>query len=116
MARDMQEKFRRFGDIHEVVIHSRADVCGRRYGFVRFFGASDAQTLATKMDNIFLWNTKIFANTPIFERKEGCVEKKGPNRRASGFLDKGKEKETMLAMLDVIKCCRVFLRQCPQEI
>ncbi|XP_058757254.1 uncharacterized protein LOC131630495 [Vicia villosa] len=73
----MYEIFQSYGDIDEVIIPNKRDRRGMRYGFVRFFGVSDSEFLATKLDNIFLENKKIFVNLPRFQRKDsfGIQEK-----------------------------------------
>lgn len=37
---------------------------------MRFFDVKDARMLATKLDNIFICNLKIFVNLPRFERRK----------------------------------------------
>lgn len=65
----MYEVFRKFEDIDEVVIPSKRDIRGQRYGFIRFFEVKDARLLATKLDNIFIENKKLFFNLPRFIKK-----------------------------------------------
>lgn len=62
----MYEKFQRFGEVDEVIIPTKKDIRGRRYGFVRFFGVNDAKMLVTKLDNIFMGKQKLFVNIPRF--------------------------------------------------
>lgn len=65
----MYEVFWKFEDIDEVVIPSTRDIRGQRYGFIRFFEVKDARLLATKLDNIFIENKKLFFNLPRFIKK-----------------------------------------------
>lgn len=49
-----------------MVIPSKRDARDKRYGFVRFFYVKEPRVLATKLDNIFLENDKIYVNLPKF--------------------------------------------------
>lgn len=51
-----------------MVILSKRDARGKRYGFVRFFDVKEPRVLAKKLDNIFLENDKIYVNLPKFAR------------------------------------------------
>ncbi|KAG5029015.1 hypothetical protein JHK87_012529 [Glycine soja] len=60
--------FKKWGDVREVYIVKRRNREGRRYGFVRFKGVSDAKGLEVKLDNIFINDYKLFVNLPRFTR------------------------------------------------
>ncbi|KAI5411237.1 hypothetical protein KIW84_056385 [Lathyrus oleraceus] len=72
-VRDMYEFFQYYGKLDEVIIPSKKDVRGRRYGFIRFFNVTDSRLLATKLDNSFLDNVKLHVNIPKFG-KAGKLE------------------------------------------
>ncbi|XP_058755462.1 uncharacterized protein LOC131628653 [Vicia villosa] len=87
-AKQMYEIFQTYGDIDEVIIPNKRDKRGMRYGFVRFFGVIDSEFLATKLDNIFLENKKIFVNLPRFQRK---VPFGNQEKRKDAIGDRGKQ-------------------------
>ena len=72
--------FKKWGDVREVYIAKRLNKDGRRYGFVRFKGVSDAKGLEVRLDNIFINDCKLFVNLPRFERpaRNAELQKKSP--------------------------------------
>lgn len=64
----MYEEFQTFWGIDEVVIPSKRDIRGKRYGFVRFFEVRDEDNLEVKLDNIIIVRRKIFINVMRFQR------------------------------------------------
>lgn len=46
----------------------KRDKNGRRFGFVRFIPVKNVDVLATRLNNIFIDDQKIFVNIPIFPR------------------------------------------------
>ncbi|XP_058775246.1 uncharacterized protein LOC131649501 [Vicia villosa] len=69
-TRDLMFEFKDMRDIDEVVIPSKRDKFGRRYGFVRFFNVEDEKLLGIKLDSLILEGRKLHANPPRFQRKE----------------------------------------------
>ncbi|XP_058783008.1 uncharacterized protein LOC131657654 [Vicia villosa] len=75
-AKDLYNIFKKFGDIDEVILPSRRDKRGKRFGFARFFNVSDERVLAVKLDNIIIESRKLHANLPRFNRERvGGVER-----------------------------------------
>ena len=68
------EKFKAWGDVREIFIAKRLNKVGRRFGFVRFKGVSDAKFLETQLDNIFIDDLKLFVNLPRFARSATNLE------------------------------------------
>ncbi|XP_058733331.1 uncharacterized protein LOC131604934 [Vicia villosa] len=106
-ARDLLFEFKEFGVIDEVVIPSKWDKFGRRYGFVRFFDVEDEKLLGIKLDSLILEGRKLHANLPRFQRlaknkemllrntgrggKEGVKERKEDSvyvQRSKAWVDK----------------------------
>lgn len=58
------------GDIDELVIPSKMDIRGKRYGSVRFYNVSDEDLLAMELANIFISRRQIFANLSRLQRKQ----------------------------------------------
>lgn len=95
----MYEVLQSYGDIYEVVIPSKRDIRGIRYGFIRFFEVRDVENFYVKLDNIFIERRRIFVNFPRFQRnyprkvnnggrmKQEQVRpiKKDPNQFATDF-------------------------------
>ncbi|XP_058740912.1 polyadenylate-binding protein, cytoplasmic and nuclear-like [Vicia villosa] len=80
-AKDLYNVFSEFGEVDEVIIPSKRDVRGKKYGFVRFFDVKEVELLATKLDNIFLGMKKIHVNVPKHER--------GVSRKSEGLFRAG---------------------------
>ena len=114
--------FKKWGDVREVYIAKRRNREGRRYGFMRFKGVSDARGLEVKLDNIFINEHKLFVNLPRFTRSaqtEGkqqntgfgrnintttskfCVEPIDPSRR-SYVVSNGKSSGHMTSKASVV--------------
>lgn len=72
--------FKNWGDVREVYIAKRLNKDGRRYGFMRFKGVSDAKGLEVRLDNIFINDCKLFVNLPRFDRpvRNTELQKKNP--------------------------------------
>lgn len=68
-AKEMFRAFEKYGKVVDVVIPAKRDKLGRRFGFARFVGVSDVKLFGIKLDNIIIGATKIFVNTPRFERE-----------------------------------------------
>lgn len=65
----MYQEFQGFEEVYEVVIPSKRDIRGKRYGSVCFFDVINKDILATKLDNIFIEGRNIHANVPKFQRR-----------------------------------------------
>ncbi|CAI8594474.1 unnamed protein product [Vicia faba] len=80
---DIFKLFGCIGNIVEVVILSKKDWDGKRYGFSRFKGVTDERVFAVRLDNVMIDGKKIHANTHRFVRKSegmkgvGKVEVRG---------------------------------------
>ncbi|XP_058739160.1 uncharacterized protein LOC131611050 [Vicia villosa] len=67
-AGDLFNLFSCVGETVEVVIPSKRNKFGKRFGFVRFKGVKDEKLLAIKLDNIIIDGKKIHVNQPRFVR------------------------------------------------
>lgn len=74
-AREMLRAFALYGKVMEVVIPSKRNKWGKRFGFARFADLSNPRLFAVKLDNIIFGSNKIHVNLPRFER-----ESKGTKR------------------------------------
>lgn len=83
-AKDMFDEFKGFGERDEVVIHSKRDIRGRKYGFVCFFNVKDTRHLEATPYNIFIIDNKIFVNLIRFKSPESITYRSSqqPNARA----------------------------------
>ncbi|CAL5211534.1 unnamed protein product [Lathyrus oleraceus] len=55
-AKDIFDRFKKHGDISEVVIPHKRNNLERRFGFARFREVEDVRMLAVRRDNIFIDN------------------------------------------------------------
>lgn len=69
-ATELYVLFQEYGTVDEVIIPSRRNKYGHRFGFVRFFEVADEALLATKLDNIFVGKQQLFVNIPRFQRSK----------------------------------------------
>lgn len=67
-ARDLLFELKELRKIVEVVIPSKRDRRGRRYGFTRYVNVVDENLKAIKLDSVILEGRKMFANLPRFQR------------------------------------------------
>lgn len=67
-AKNLYLLFKEFGEIDVVVIPSKWDKWGRKYGFVHFFNIRDARNLILKLDNFIIEGMNLFINLPRFQR------------------------------------------------
>lgn len=72
----MYDEFQQYDDLDDVIITSKRDIRGNRYGFVAFFNVSDDKLLVVKLDYIFIGRRKLFANLLRFQRRGTQVTKK----------------------------------------
>lgn len=75
-AKELYDIFEQYGEVDEVIIPNRRNKHDHRFGFARFFDFVDELLLATKLDNIFVGNQKLFVNVPRFHRRLKEVETK----------------------------------------
>ncbi|KAF1894928.1 hypothetical protein Lal_00022422 [Lupinus albus] len=68
-AKEMWEIFNKWGKVIEVVIPSRVDKYGKKFGFVRFWNVNNSKQLAANLDQIWIGSYKIWANLPKFVRR-----------------------------------------------
>ena len=68
-AREMLRAFAYYGDVVEVVIPSKRNSRGLRFGFARFRKVTDPRSFAMKLDSIIIGAKKIFVNIPKFHRE-----------------------------------------------
>lgn len=66
----MYETFKNYGEIDEVVIPSKRDVRGRRYGFARYFKVRDKYLFSTMLNKKFIGNRNLYVNIPRFKRRQ----------------------------------------------
>lgn len=59
------------GDIAEIVIPSKHNKFGKRFGFARLKNVEDERLMEVKLDNTIIDGRKIYANQPRFDRSEG---------------------------------------------
>ncbi|CAJ2653124.1 unnamed protein product [Trifolium pratense] len=60
-----------YGNITEVVIPTKRDVGGRRFGFARFSRVTDVRGFELKFDNIIIGRDNISVNLARYQRVEG---------------------------------------------
>ncbi|PNX77072.1 hypothetical protein L195_g033033 [Trifolium pratense] len=74
-AKAMFNAFKYYGDIKEVVIPTKRDKGGRRFGFARFDRVVDTRRFETELDNIIIGRDKISVNLSRFQRHEDSRKK-----------------------------------------
>jgi len=62
------------GDVREIFIPKQRNKEGRRYGFVRYKGVSNASYLERKLDNIVVGGLKLHVNIPKYRRGKDTQE------------------------------------------
>ncbi|MCI23748.1 RNA-binding protein 25-like, partial [Trifolium medium] len=70
-AKALFNAFDNYGDIMEVVIPTKRDKGGRRFGFARFDRVSEPRLFEGELDNIIIGGDKISVNLSRFQRLEG---------------------------------------------
>lgn len=58
-------------EVDEVIIPSKLDIHGRRYGFVRFLNVKDEDLLVTKVGQFILRQSGVFIILLRFQRRQG---------------------------------------------
>ncbi|KAG4982806.1 hypothetical protein JHK87_027555 [Glycine soja] len=88
--------FKQMGDVREIFISKQRNKEGRRYGFVRYKGVSNASYMERKLDNIIVGGLKLHVNIPKYGRGKEIKEqnaaehgwqKEGGNQRRSVAAD-----------------------------
>ncbi|CAL0306408.1 unnamed protein product [Lupinus luteus] len=69
-AKEMWEIFQKWGKVVDVVIPSRLDKYGKKFGFVRFQGVQNSKQMVQKLDRIWIGLHKIWVNLPKFQRSQ----------------------------------------------
>lgn len=77
----MYEALQSYGEIGEVVIPSKRDIKGMRYGFVIFFDILHEALMATKLDNVFIRSRKLYVNIPRFQRRNHWENRTKPTHK-----------------------------------
>lgn len=70
--------FKLYGDVAEVVIPTKRNKEGLRFGFARFWEVADPKQLERKLDNIIIGCNKMYVNLPRFKKELagiGCSRK-----------------------------------------
>ena len=67
-------QFKQMGDVREIFIPKLRNKEGRKYGFVRFKGVSDAKRMERKLDNIIVGGLKLHVNIPKYGRGKARQE------------------------------------------
>ncbi|CAJ2638311.1 unnamed protein product [Trifolium pratense] len=67
----MLRAFKYYGNVTEVVIPTKRDAGGRRFGFARFARVTDIRGFELELDNIIIGRDKISVNLARFQRVEG---------------------------------------------
>ncbi|GAU32253.1 hypothetical protein TSUD_53800 [Trifolium subterraneum] len=70
-AKAMMNIFQHYGNIVEVVIPTKRDKGGRRFGFARFDKVKDVRRFGIELDNIIIGRNKIYVNPSRFHRESG---------------------------------------------
>lgn len=63
-AKQMLAAFLKYGDFEVVVIPSKRDKLGKRFGFAREVNVEDPDRFGVKLDNIIIGRNKIMVNIP----------------------------------------------------
>lgn len=69
-AKDLYYEFKELGAIEEIVIPTKKDWRGKKYGLVRFVNVYEERVMETKLNNIMLNGKKIIANLSKYKRNE----------------------------------------------
>jgi len=64
---DMHRIFQKWARVKEVFISQRLNKWGRRFGFVSFFGVSDAGRLERELDQVYIGSRKLHVNIPKYK-------------------------------------------------
>ncbi|XP_028215124.1 uncharacterized protein LOC114397228 [Glycine soja] len=82
-AKHLFNSLRSYGDLQEVVIPTRRNRMGKRFGFARFCRIQEPERFAMKLDNIFIGRDKLFANLPRYQRDQAKKMPGGPISKES---------------------------------
>ncbi|KAF1893040.1 hypothetical protein Lal_00024162 [Lupinus albus] len=73
-AKEMWEIFNKWGKCVDVVIPSRKDKYGKKFGFARFLNVQDIKSMVEKLDRIRIGSYKIWVYIPKFDRGQGSKQ------------------------------------------
>jgi len=76
---DMLRIFQKWARVKEVFISRRLNKWGRRFGFVSFFGVSNAGRMERELDQVYIRSRKLYVNIPKYKRN--APEPKRMDRR-----------------------------------
>ncbi|CAL0325059.1 unnamed protein product [Lupinus luteus] len=65
---DLWRLFKRWGRVRDVYIPSKRNKHDRRFAFLRFDKVKDEENFAKILDEVWVGNSKIYANIPLFKR------------------------------------------------
>lgn len=68
-AKDLFFEFKELGEIDEIVISSKSDWRGKKYGFVKFVKMVDERMVEAKLNNIWMDGRKIITNISKYKRR-----------------------------------------------
>jgi len=79
---DLRRLFTSFGRVEEVFIPNKMDKWGRRFGFDKFREVSDEEDLGKRLEEVWLWKSRLKVNRARFGRDEAkAVERKVEERK-----------------------------------
>lgn len=64
----MWKIFRRWESVIDVFIAKKVNQRGHKFGFVRYQGVTNVESLEKSLDNIWIRNTKIYVNRHKYKR------------------------------------------------
>jgi hypothetical protein len=73
---DLRRLFMSYGKVEEVFIPNKLDKNGKRFGFVKFKEVRDEEDLAVRLDEVWLWKSRLKVNRALFRRAEKTVVEK----------------------------------------
>lgn len=62
----MRRVFSRWGKVEDLFIPTRRNLASLRFGFVRFIGVTNPESLVRRIDQTFIGNMKLFVNVPKY--------------------------------------------------
>jgi len=67
---DLWRLFARFGQVEEVFVPKEWDKWGRKFGFVKYKEVEDEVKLGLKLEELWLWKSKLKVNRARFGREK----------------------------------------------
>lgn len=71
---DLWRCFAQFGFVAEVFIPKKLDKWGHRFGFVKFQEVQNEEALDARLEEVWLWNTRLKVNRESFSREANKAE------------------------------------------